>query len=97
VVILRFWFTKEAIADWHPEMKGACSRPQLYCDITIETSVFIRQVFQLPVLQTKGFMKSLAGIILADIIIPDFRSISSSGAGQSFYCRFHLAQSLWQR
>lgn len=38
--------------------------------------MFIRQVFHLPLRQTKGFMNSLARVIKADITIPDFSSIS---------------------
>src|SRR5664280_2981342 len=70
------WFTEEAIADWHPEKTGARGRPQLYSDIAIETAVFIRQVFHLPLRQTEGFMKSPARIMKAEITIPDFSSIS---------------------
>jgi len=70
------WFTEAAIADWHPEKTGARGRPQLYSDIAIETAVFIRQVFHLPLRQTEGFMKSLARIMKAEITLPDFSSIS---------------------
>jgi hypothetical protein len=48
----------------------------LYSDIAIETALFIRQVFRLPLRQTEGLIKSLADIMKADIIIPDFSSIS---------------------
>ena len=70
------WFTEEAIADWHPAKTGARGRPQEYSDIAIETAVFIRQVFHLPLRQTEGFMNSLARVMKADITIPDFSSIS---------------------
>jgi len=70
------WFTEKAIADWHPKKTGALGRPQLYSDIAIETAVFIRQVFHLPLRQTEGFMKSLARIMKAEITLPDFSSIS---------------------
>jgi len=48
-----------------PKKTGACGRLQQYSDIAIETAVFIRQVFQLPLRQTEGFMKSLACIMKA--------------------------------
>jgi len=70
------WFTEEAIVDWHPAKTGARGRPQKYSDIAIETAVFIRQVFHLPLRQTEGFMNSLARIMKAEITIPDFSSIS---------------------
>jgi hypothetical protein len=47
-----------------------------YSDIAIETAVFIRQVFHLPLRQTEGFMDSLARVMKAEITIPDFSSIS---------------------
>jgi hypothetical protein len=48
----------------------------VYSDIAIETAVFIRQVFHLPLRQTEGFMNSLARVMKADITIPDFSVIS---------------------
>jgi hypothetical protein len=66
----------KAIADWHPAKTGARGRPQEYSDIAIETAVFIRQVFHLPLRQTEGFMNSLARVMKAEINIPDFSSIS---------------------
>jgi hypothetical protein len=68
------WFTEEALADWHPAKTGARGRPQEYSDIAIETAVFIRQVFHLPLRQTEGFMNSLARVMKAEITRPDFSS-----------------------
>ena len=70
------WFTEEAIAEWRPAKTGTRGRPQEYSDIAIETAVFIRQVFHLPLRQTEGIMHSLARVMKADITIPDFSSIS---------------------
>jgi hypothetical protein len=70
------WFTEEALDGWHPAKTGARGRPQEYSDIAIETAVFIRQVFHLPLRQTEGFMNSLARVMKAEITIPDFSSIS---------------------
>ena len=73
---ITIWFTETAISEWRPAMTGARGRPQEYSDIAIETVLFIRQVFHLPLRQTEGFMNSLARIMKADITIPDFSSIS---------------------
>jgi hypothetical protein len=70
------WFTEEAIVDWHPAKTGARGRPKEYSDIAIETAVFIRQVFHLPLRQTEGLMNSLARVMKAEITIPDFSCIS---------------------
>lgn len=73
---ITIWFTDEAITGWRPAKTGARGRPQEYSDVAIETAVFIRQVFHLPLRQTEGFMSSLALILKADISIPDFSCIS---------------------
>jgi hypothetical protein len=70
------WFTEEAVVDWHPAKAGARGRPKKYSDIAIETAVFIRQVFHLPLRQTEGLLNSLARVMKAEITIPDFSSIS---------------------
>jgi hypothetical protein len=70
------WFTEEAIAGWRPVKTGARGRPREYSDLAIETALFIRQVFHLPLRQTEGFMNSLARVMKADITIPDFSSIA---------------------
>ena len=64
------------MAQWHSAKTGARGRPQKYSDLAIETALFIRQVFHLPLRQTEGFMNSLAHIMKASISIPDFSSIS---------------------
>ena len=73
---ITIWFTDEAITGWRPARTGTRGRPQEYSDVAIETAVFIRQVFHLPLRQTEGFMSSLALILKADIRIPDFSCIS---------------------
>jgi hypothetical protein len=70
------WFAEEALAERHPAKTGARGLLQEYSDIAIETALFIRQVFHLPLRQTEGFMNSLARVMKADITIPDFSSIS---------------------
>ena len=75
VVILRSGLLKRQLPTG-TQRKREPARPQLHSDIVTETAVIIRQVFHLPLRQTEGFMKSLARIMKADIIIPDFSSIS---------------------
>ena len=73
---ITIWFTEEALAAWHPAKTGARGRPQEYSDIAIETALFIRQVFHLPLRQTEGFMNSLTRLMKSTISIPDYSSIS---------------------
>ena len=73
---ITIWFTEEAIEAWHPAKTGKLGRPQEYSDLAIETAVFIREVFHLPLRQTEGFMISVARIMSANISIPDYSCIS---------------------
>ena len=73
---ITIWFTETAIAEWRPTRTRARGRPQGYFNLAIETALFIRQVFHLPLRQTEGFMNSLAGIMKVDITIPNFSSLS---------------------
>ena len=73
---ITIWFTEEALAAWRPAKTGARGRPQEYSDLAIETALFIRQVFHLPLRQTEGFMNSLTRLMKATISIPDYSSIS---------------------
>ncbi|MGZ3235950.1 MAG: IS5 family transposase [Burkholderiaceae bacterium] len=70
------YFTEDAIAGWHPKKSGARGRPRAFSDIAMETAGLIRQVFHLPLRQTEGLMTSLAKVMNAPIMIPDFSSIS---------------------
>jgi hypothetical protein len=51
------------MAGWRRDKTRAQGRPQEYSDIAIETAVFIRQVFHLPLRQTEGLMNSLARVM----------------------------------
>lgn len=73
---ITIWFTEEALAAWRPAKSGARGRSQEYSDLAIETALFIRQVFHLPLRQTEGFMNSLTRLLSSTIGIPDYSSIS---------------------
>ena len=73
---ITIWFTEEALAAWRPAKTGARGRPQEYSDFAIETALFIRQVFHLPLRQTEGFMNSLTRLMRSTISIPDYSNIS---------------------
>jgi hypothetical protein len=73
---ITIWFTEEALAAWHPAKTGARGRPLEYSDLAIETALFIRQVFRLPLRQTEGFMNSLTRLMKSTISIPDYSSVS---------------------
>jgi hypothetical protein len=76
VAISRSGSRKEALAAWHPAKTGARGRPREYSDLAIETALFVRQVFHLPLRQTEGFMNSLTLLMKSTISIPDYSRIS---------------------
>ena len=51
---ITIWFTEEALAAWRPAKTGARGGPREYSDLTIETTLFIRQVFHLPYARPKA-------------------------------------------
>ncbi len=59
-----------------PAKTGSRGTPQEYSDLAIETALFIRQIFHLPLRQTEGFMNLLTRLMKATISIPDYSSIS---------------------
>ena len=42
---ITFWFSEDAIAQWHPEPGGKRGGQTVYSDIAIETSMTVRAVF----------------------------------------------------
>src|ERR1700726_2427949 len=75
---ITIWFTEEALAAWHPAKTGARGRPQEYSDLAIETALFIRQGFHLPLRQTEGFMNSLTRLMRSTISIPTTTAFPSA-------------------
>jgi len=75
---ITYWFSEEAIEQWLPSIEdySGRGRPQKYSDVAIETSVVIRQVYNLPLRQTQGFLNSLATLMDLEIPIPDYTTIS---------------------
>ena len=57
------WFTEEAIEAWIPKCTGMKGRPQKYSNLAIETCLFLRMVYSLPLRQTEGFARSLVRLM----------------------------------
>lgn len=75
---ITYWFSEEAIEQWQPSLDdySGRGRPQMYSDVAIETGIVIRQVYNLPLRQTQGFLNSLATLMNLDIPIPDYSTLS---------------------
>ena len=73
------WLSPEAIAAWEPA--GGCTRGgQLkYPDLAIETTLTLSLIFNLPLRQTEGFLKSLFGMMGINRSAPDHTTLSRRG------------------
>ena len=85
------WFTAEAMKAWVPEKTGGRGRPKNYSDIAIETCLFLRLVFSLPLRQTEGFAKSLVQLMQLELDVPDYSTLSKRSIAIKLS---HLAQTL---
>jgi len=57
---LTVWISDKAIAQWNQlELTGKRGRAPKYGDLAIEAALTIRQLFHLPLLQTRGFLEGL--------------------------------------
>ena len=74
---ITIWFTDDAIHSWTPERTSKKGRPQKYSNLAIETCLFLRIVYSLPLRQTEGFARSLVGLMGLDLDIPDYSTEAS--------------------
>lgn len=88
---ITIWFTAEAIKAWTPDKTGGRGRPKNYSDLAIETCLFLRLVFSLPLRQTEGFAKSLIQLMHLELDIPDYSTLSKRSIVLELS---HLAQTL---
>lgn len=61
-----------------PEIRGG--QPK-YSDLAITLCLTLRVVYQLPLRQTQGLMRSVARLMGIDIAVPDFSTLSRRGKG----------------
>jgi len=73
---ITIWFTDEAITAWRPEKTGVRGRPKEYSELALETCLFLRLVFSLPLRQTEGFARSLVQLMHLELDTPDFSTLS---------------------
>lgn len=70
------WLSDAALDAWHAPANGKPGGQRIYANIAIETAMTIRMVFHLPLRQTEGFQRSLAGLLHVELPIPDHTTLS---------------------
>jgi len=74
---ITFWFSDEALADWHPCISQKTRGGQKkYSDVAIQTCLTMRLIYSLALRQTEGFVNSLIGLLDVDISSPDHTTMS---------------------
>jgi Transposase DDE domain len=73
--------TEEAIVAWQAPATGKRGGQPIYSAIAIETSLALRLVFQQPLRQPEGLLRSIAGALKINIAIPDHTTLSRRGGG----------------
>ena len=73
---LTVWLADSALHSWRAPASGKPGGQRTYSDLAIEAALKIRMVFHLPLRQTEGFLRSLAGLLEVELPIPDHTTLS---------------------
>ncbi len=73
---LTVWLSDYALDAWRAPASGKPGGQRTYADIAIEAALTIRMVFDLPLRQTEGFLRSLAQLLELNLPIPDHTTLS---------------------
>ena len=73
---LTVWLSDTALEAWRAPASGRPGGQRTYSDLAIEAALTVRMVFSLPLRQTEGFLRSLAGLLGLELPIPDHTTLS---------------------
>ena len=60
---ITLWISEEAISSWKPAPSGLRGGQRKFSDHAIETALALRLVFDLPLRQAEGFLRSVLSLI----------------------------------
>ncbi len=73
------WLSPEAIMAWRAKPTGRRGAQYQFSDLAIETALTLRLVFNLPLRQTEGFLRSILQLMGLDLDAPDHTTLSRRG------------------
>jgi hypothetical protein len=73
---ITLWITPSAIKGWAVKPTGRRGAPQKCSDLAIETALTLRLLFQLPLRQAEGFLRSLLELMDLTLEAPDHTTLS---------------------
>jgi hypothetical protein len=73
---ITLWLTTDAIAAWEPAPSGRRGGQRKFSDRAIETAVTLRLIFNLPLRQAEGFLRSILSLLDVVLEAPDHTTLS---------------------
>ncbi|MFA3920934.1 IS5 family transposase [Ruegeria hyattellae] len=75
------WVSDDVVKKWASPRRKTRGDQARYSDLAIEICLTLRVVFRLPLRQTQGFVRSIAGLMGMDLVVPDYSTLSRRGKG----------------
>lgn len=73
---LQVWMSDDALASWEPPKRKTRGGQASYTDLAIETCLTLGCVYNLPLRQTEGFVRSILGLLgRSDLASPDHSTL----------------------
>ena len=88
---ITLWISQEAIDAWTPPHNGKRGAQPLYADIAIATARSMRLLFDLPLRQTEGFLRSILQLMGLERSCPDPTTLSRRNATVAIRQQGHRA------
>jgi hypothetical protein len=76
---LTIWLSPDAIGKWNAKPTRRRGGQRKYSDLAIETALTLRLLFQLPLRQVEGFLRSLFDLMGLVLDVPDHTTLSRRG------------------
>ncbi len=73
---ITLWISEDAITSWKPAPTGRRGAQKKFSDLAIETALTLRLVFNLPLRQAEGFLRSVLSLMTLDLEAPDHTTLS---------------------
>lgn len=78
---LTVWISDEALIQWLAPRRTSRGGQPTYSDLAITMCLTLRVVYDQPLRQTQGLMRSIAKLMGVGIAVPDFSTLSRRGKG----------------
>jgi hypothetical protein len=78
---ITLWISENAVTSWKPAPTGRRGGQKKFSDHAIETALTLRLVFNLPLRQAEGFLRSVLSLMDIDLESPDHTTLSRRSQG----------------